>query len=188
VVQLRDDHASDDELVGIGRQVHAALHGTDVPLIINDRVHLVDAIGAQGAHVGQSDLGIAAARAMLGRSPYLGLSVQTVDHVAAARDHGQGTLDYLGVGPVWETTTKLDARAPGGLDRLRLIASVSPWPCVAIGGITLQRLPGVRRAGAAGAAVVSAICGQPDVAAASRALRDTWEAADQRDMIDGVTG
>ena len=86
-------------------------------------------------------------------------------------------LDYLGVGPVWASATKLDAAAPGGLERLRQIAAASPWPCVAIGGITLARVPQVRRAGAAGAAVVSAICGRPDVAVATRALRAAWQGA-----------
>jgi thiamine-phosphate pyrophosphorylase len=177
VVQLRDARASDDELVRLGRKIVAALDGTDVPLIVNDRVHLVDAMGAQGAHVGQSDLGIGAARALLGPVPYLGLSVQTTEHVAAARGQGERLLDYLGVGPVWGTATKLDAAAPGGLSRLQQITSASPWPCVAIGGITLKHLPQVRRSGAAGAAVVSAICGQPDVAVATRALRAAWDGA-----------
>jgi thiamine-phosphate pyrophosphorylase len=177
VVQLRDEHATDDELVSLGRQVMAVLDGTDVPLIVNDRVHLVDAMGAHGAHVGQSDLGIGPARALLGPAAYLGLSAQTVEHVAAAREHADGTVDYLGVGPVWGTATKLDAAAPGGLERLHQVTSASPWPCVAIGGINRQRLPRVRRAGAAGAAVVSAISGQPDAAAATRALRAAWDGA-----------
>ena len=175
VVQLRDEHATDDELVSLGRQILAVLDGTDVPLIVNDRVHLVDAIGAHGGHVGQSDLQIGQARALLGPAAYLGLSAQTVEHVATAREHADGTVDYLGVGPVWGTATKLDAAAPGGLERLHQVTSASPWPCVAIGGINRQRLPRVRRAGAAGAAVVSAICGQPDVAAATRALRAAWD-------------
>jgi len=177
VVQLRDEDATDNELVSLGRQVMAVLNGTDVALIVNDRVHLVDAMGAHGAHVGQSDLGIGPARALLGPAAYLGLSAQTVEHVAAAREHADGTVDYLGVGPVWGTATKLDAAAPGGLERLHQVTSASPWPCVAIGGINRQRLPRVRRAGAAGAAVVSAICGQPDVAAATRALRAAWDGA-----------
>jgi thiamine-phosphate pyrophosphorylase len=177
LVQLRDDTAADDELVSLGRQVIAALKDTDVALIVNNRVHLVDAMGAAGAHVGQSDVGIAAARAALGPTAYLGLSVQTVEHVAAARQHGEETLDYLGVGPVWGTATKADAAAPGGLDGLRRVVSASPWPCVAIGGINLERVPQVRRAGAAGAAVVSAICGQPDVGGATRELRNAWDAA-----------
>ena len=177
VVQLRDQGATDDELVSLGREVMAVLGSTDVPLIVNDRVHLVAAIGAHGAHVGQADLQIGQARALLGPTAYLGLSAQTVDHVAAARQHGDGTLDYLGVGPVWGTATKLDAAAPGGLDRLRQVVPASPWPCVAIGGINLQRLTQVRRTGVAGAAVVSAICGQPDVAAATRALRAAGDGA-----------
>jgi thiamine-phosphate pyrophosphorylase len=176
-VQLRDAGATDDELVRLGLEVMAALRGTGVPLIINDRVHLAAAIGAQGGHVGQGDLGARQARAILGTAAYLGLSVQTIEHVAAARNLDAGTLDYLGVGPVWGTTSKLDAAAPGGVERLRQIVSASPWPCVAIGGITAERLPEVRQAGAAGAAVVSAICGQPDVCAATRELRATWDGA-----------
>ena len=177
-VQLRDTDATDDELVSLGRQVVTALAGTGVAMVINDRVHLVEAMGASGAHVGQSDLGITQARALLGPAAYLGLSVQTVDQVAAAGESAdEGTLDYLGVGPVWGTTTKLDAAAPGGLERLRQITEASPWPCVAIGGITVARMREVRMAGAAGAAVVSAICGQPDVAAATRALRVAWDEA-----------
>jgi thiamine-phosphate pyrophosphorylase len=179
VVQLRDEDATDKELVSLGRQIMVLLRGTDVALIINNRVHLVDAIGAHGAHVGQSDLGIAQARALLGSDAFLGLSVQTVEHVATAREHGLATLDYLGVGPVWGTATKLDAAAPAGLERLHQIVSASPWPCVAIGGINLDRLVQVRRAGAAGAAVVSAICDKTDVATAARALRAAWDDASE---------
>jgi thiamine-phosphate pyrophosphorylase len=177
VVQLRDVDATDDELVALGRDILAVLRGTGVPLIVNDRAHLAEAIGAQGAHVGQSDIGADQVRAILGPAAYLGLSVQTLEHVAAACQHAAGTLDYLGVGPVWGTATKLDAAAPGGLERLGQITSASPWPCVAIGGITTERLPLVRRSGAEGVAVVSAICGQPDVAGATRTLRGLWDGA-----------
>lgn len=177
VVQLRDVDATDDDLVGLGRKVVAVLRGTGVPLIVNDRAELVEAIGADGAHLGQSDLEIGKARAMLGTTAYLGLSVQTLEHVAVARDYPDATLDYLGVGPVWGTATKLDAALPGGLERMSQITTASPWPCVAIGGINAGRVPLVRRAGAAGVAVVSAICGQPDVAAATRTLRTLWDGA-----------
>lgn len=176
-VQLRDPAASDDELVALGRAVLVALRGTGVPLLVNDRVHLVDAIGADGAHIGQSDLDPAAAREVLGPRAYLGLSAQTLEHVAAARARGVGTLDYLGVGPVWPQVTKPDAAEPGGVERLREIGAASPWPCVAIGGIDVERARVVRGTGVAGVAVVSAICGQPDVAAAARALRAAWDGA-----------
>ena len=177
VVQVRDVDATDDELVALGREVTAVLRGTGVPLIVNDRAHLVDAIGADGVHVGQSDLEIDQARALVGPTAYLGLSVQTLEHVSVAREQGVEALDYLGVGPVWGTATKLDAAAAGGTEALSQITSLSPWPCVAIGGINVDRLSMVRRAGAVGVAVVSAICGQPDVAAATRTLRIGWDGA-----------
>ncbi|QTE27907.1 thiamine phosphate synthase [Pengzhenrongella sicca] len=176
-VQLRDPQATDDELVRLGRAVRARLAGTGVPLLVNDRVHLVAPIGADGAHVGQGDLDVAQARALLGEDGFLGLSVQTTAHVEAALAHGIDAVDYLGVGPVWATATKPDHAPPGGVDALRRIAAASPWPCVAIGGITAGRLPQLRAAGAAGVAVVSAICGQPDVRAATAALRARWDGA-----------
>ena len=174
-VQLREPAAPDDDVIALGRELVAVLRGTGVPLLVNDRVHLVAPIGAQGAHIGQSDLDVATARALLGDEAWLGLSAQTLDHVAAARRTGLQALDYLGVGPVWAQTTKADAAAPGGLDRLASLVAASPWPCVAIGGITVERMRLVRSTGAAGAAVVSAICGRPDVAAATTALTDAWQ-------------
>ena len=175
VVQLRDPQASDAELVALGRAVKAVLAGTGVPLIVNDRVELVAAMDADGAHVGQGDMDVRRARAELGSAAYLGLSVQLPDHVRVAADQPSGTIDYLGVGPVWETASKPDAAQPGGLDVLRVIASVSPWPCVAIGGVTPSRVPTLRSAGVAGVAVVSAVCGQPDVTRAARGLRTAWD-------------
>jgi thiamine-phosphate pyrophosphorylase len=177
VVQLRDVNATDDELVGLGRRLVKKLASTGVPLIVDDRVHLVGAIGAAGAHVGQSDLAVEPARALLGPTAYLGLSVQTVDHVTTAMTHPDRTLDYLGVGPVWGTASKLDAAVPGGVQTLAQITWASPWPCVAIGGINVERMAQVRTAGAAGAAVISAICGQNDVDAATRGLRAAWDGA-----------
>lgn len=177
LVQLRDPDAGDDDFVRLGREIGATLRGTGVPLVVNDRVHLVEAIGADGAHVGQGDLDPVEARRLLGPDAVLGLSVQTVAHVAAARRLRPGVLDYLGVGPVWSQTTKPDAAAPGGLDVLHDVVLASDWPCVAIGGIGGERVAQVRQTGAAGVAVVSAICGQHDVAAATRELRQWWDRA-----------
>ena len=175
-VQLRDPDSPDDDLVTLGRAVVRELTGSGVPLLVNDRVDLVAAIGADGAHVGQGDLDVVTARRELGPGAYLGLSVQTVDHVAAARRSGV-ELDYLGVGPVWPQATKPDASEPSGLGQLREIVAASPWPCVAIGGIGPGRVRPARAAGAAGVAVVSAICGSSDPAAATRALRAEWDGA-----------
>ena len=176
-VQLRDPEASDEDFAATGRAVAQVLKGTGVPLIVNDRVHLAAALGAAGAHVGQGDLDPRAARTMLGPDALLGLSVQTVQHVTAARGLGPGIIDYLGVGPVWPQATKPDAAEPAGLRRLREIVDASPWPCVAIGGVNADRAASVRGTGAAGMAVVSAICGQPDVPLATRRLRRAWDLA-----------
>ncbi len=174
-VQLRDPHASDEEFVELGTQLQKSLDGTGVPFLVNDRVHLVAEIGASGAHVGQRDEHPVAARDVLGEDRYLGLSVQTVDHVSEALQLPADTLDYLGVGPVWSQSTKSDAAEPCSPEALADIVRRSPWPCVAIGGVDAGRAAIVRRAGAAGMAVVSAICGRPDAAAATRNLRDAWE-------------
>ncbi len=176
-MQLRDPDADDDEFVLLGRAIAEALHGLDIPLIVNDRVHLVPAIGADGAHIGQDDLDPRAARELLGPDAVLGLSVQTLQQVTAARRDSLSLIDYLGVGPIWPQLTKPDAAAPSGLDRLREIADASPWPCVAIGGVDAERAALARRYGAAGVAVVSAICGQPDVTAATRRIRAAWDGA-----------
>lgn len=177
LVQLRDPHADDDALVELGRALVAELRGTGVPLIVNDRVHLVAPIGADGAHIGQSDLDPVQARAVLGPDAVLGLSVQTVEHVAAARAWGSGVIDHLGVGPLRAQSTKPDAAPPIGIEGFAEIAAVSPWPCVAIGGVGPCDAAPLRRTGAAGMAVVSAICGRPDPAAAARVLRAAWDAA-----------
>jgi thiamine-phosphate pyrophosphorylase len=174
VVQLRDPDASDAETVRRGQALASALTGTGVPLIVNDRVHLVAAIGADGAHIGQRDISVPDARRILGPGSYLGLSVQHPDHLAMVRRGQLTDIDYLGVGPVWAQTTKPDAVAPIGPDGLRELVESSPWDCVAIGGIDASRVQAVRASGAAGVAVVSAICGQPDVGAATRALRAAW--------------
>lgn len=177
VVQVRDPDAPDDEFVRLGRSVAAVLAGTGVPLIVNDRVHLVEAIGADGAHVGQGDLDPVAARTLLGPDALVGLSVQTLAHVDAAAALPPGTVDHLGVGPVWWQATKPDAADPGGLAALAAIVRRSPVPCVAIGGIDAARAPLVRATGAGGVAVVSAICGQPDPASAARRVRAAWDGA-----------
>ncbi len=179
-VQLRDPDADDEEFIALGRQLVAVLLGTGVPLIVNDRVELVRAIGAQGAHVGQSDLDVVRARRMLGEDDVLGLSVHSLDELDDARIH-LDMIDYLGIGPLHPTLSKPDHRDVRGLDHLRLLAAASPWPCVAIGGVKAADAADLRAAGLEGMAVISAICGQDDVAGATRELVDAWEAAAPRE-------
>ncbi|MEA5153298.1 MAG: thiamine phosphate synthase [Raineyella sp.] len=173
LVQLRDTQVDDATFVRIGRELHTALAGR-VPLIINDRVHLVAAIGAEGAHVGQGDLPIDEARAALGPDRLLGLSVQTVGHLEVARALGEDLIDYVGIGPVWDTATKPDAAEAGGPERTAVVAAASPWPSVAIGGIGPDRVRAVRATGVDGISVVSAICGRPSPREAAATLRRAW--------------
>lgn len=177
MVQLRDPGADPDAVVRTGRDLVGALRGTGVPLIVNDHVDLVAAIGADGAHVGQGDLDPVAAREVLGPHALLGLSVHDAEELAVARDLPEGTLDLLGVGPLRATPSKPDHAMPRGLEHLATLAAASPWPCVAIGGVGPADVAPVRRAGLAGVAVVRAVCGALDPEGAARHLRGLWAVA-----------
>ncbi len=178
IVQVRDPNASDAELVALTRECVAAVaelgRAGQVPVVINDRADLAAEAGADGAHVGQSDLDAVTARRLIGPDAILGLSVHTMDELEAARRLPLGTVDYLGIGPLRPTRSKLDHEPARGLAHLGQLASASPWPCVAIGGVGAADASDLARHGIAGMAVISAICGQPDVAAATRELVRAW--------------
>ncbi|MBM9468055.1 thiamine phosphate synthase [Nakamurella sp. YIM 132084] len=176
-VQVRDPHATTRELVALATAVREALAGTGVPLIINDRVDVALAVGADGVHLGQRDLDPVTARALFGPDVHIGLSISDERELTEALGLPAGTVDLLGVGPVRDTPSKTDAAPAVGFDGLAAICRRSPVPCVAIGGIKGDDLAAVRAAGAVGAAVISAICGRPDPTAAARALSRGWAAA-----------
>ncbi|WP_156253386.1 thiamine phosphate synthase [Pseudactinotalea terrae] len=175
MVQLRDPGATDADFVALGLAVREMLVGTGVPLIVDDRIHLVEAIGADGVHVGQRDMPPSQARQLLGQDAIVGLSVSTIEQVSAARGLGDGVLDYLGAGPVWPTGTKPDHGAPIGPDGAAAVAAASAWPVVAIGGVTTERAGALRQTGVAGVAVVSAVCAAEDSAVAAASLRAAWD-------------
>lgn len=177
VVQLRDHHATDDELVALGRELVEVLRPSGIPLLVDDRVHLVESIGAQGVHVGQRDMPPVEARAILGPDAWIGLSAGTDEQVRAAADLPAGTVDYLGVGPVWATATKADHGPTLGPEGLRVLTAIASLPTVAIGGIDAARVPQLAGCGTHGIAVVSAICAAADPASAARELRRVWEEA-----------
>lgn len=180
VVQLRDHDATDEEFVALGREILRALEGSGVPLLVDDRVHLVAAIGAHGAHIGQHDMPLAEAREMLGPAAVIGLSISSLAQYDALLADGtarSGGLDYLGVGPVRDTATKTDADPALGWRGLRDICARSSWPIVAIGGVKAADAGALQAAGADGMAVVSAVCGTPDPQAAARRLTDAWSHA-----------
>lgn len=170
VVQLRDKHASDDEMIQQARRIKQAIAGSGVPLIINDRLEVALASGADGLHIGQDDGDVATARRALGPDALFGLSVQRLDQLTRLDTEAVNDLNYLGLGPVFATATKGDHATPIGLDGLAALVAASPLPSVAIGGLKREHVEAVRRAGADGLAVVSAICGTPDPEAAARAF------------------
>lgn len=179
-VQVREKQATAREFLHVVHGVADALP-PEVALLVNDRVDVFLAARAAGTrvtgvHVGQSDLPPGAVRALVGPDAVIGLSTSTVDQVRAAAADPAG-VDYVGIGALHETRTKADAPAPLGLTGFAGVAAESPLPSVAIGGVTAADLPGLREAGAAGAAVASGVCASSDPESAARDLRQAWEAA-----------
>lgn len=171
MVQLRDKHATTAQRTDLALALKAALKGTGVPLVINDDVLAAVATDADGAHIGQSDISAKQTRALLGPGKILGLSCETVQTV---RNADPALVDYLGLGPVFGTTTKTDHACPTGFDGLAQLVALSSLPNVAIGGLKPDHIDGVLASGADGMAVVSAICGQSDPRTAARKF-DTFK-------------
>lgn len=174
VVQLRDKHASAAALAATARSLLAITRPAGVPLLINDRVDVAVAVGADGVHVGQDDTPAAAARAALPRPALLGVSAGTPAEAAAAAAAG---ADYVGVGAVYGTATKADAGEPLGVGGLAAVAAAAGGiPVVAIGGVGVGNVEAVGGVPAvAGVAVVSAVVAAADPAAAALALRAGFE-------------
>lgn len=166
-VQLREKECATREFVELARALKTLLAPLGVPLIVNDRVDVALAAGAGGVHVGQSDMHCRDVRRLLGPSAVIGLSVENPEQAVAAPPEA----DYLGVGPIFATSTKTVAAPEWGLDALAALRRVSQRPLVAIGGIHGGNAARVIACGADGIAVVSAICAAPDPELAARALR-----------------
>lgn len=174
MVQLRDKDATTDQRIALAVALKQVLHGTNVPLIVNDDLEAATASQADGVHIGQSDISPQKARALLGPDRILGLSCETPEHVIAAN---AAPVDYLGLGPVFATGTKSDHAAPIGLQGLAEMIDMTHLPVVAIGGLNSSHVRDVSAAGADGMSVVSAICGQDDPLAAARLFQTRIEGA-----------
>ena len=168
VVQLREKECGTREFVELGRRLKALLAPLGVPLLVNDRADVALAVGADGIHVGQSDLGWRDVRAVLGPDAMIGLSVETMEQAEKA-EHSD--VDYLGVSPIFDTPTKADTAPAWGLAGLAKSRAASRHVLVAIGGIHAGNAAEVIKAGADGVAVVSAICAAADPEAAAREIR-----------------
>lgn len=166
-VQLRAPHWKKRSLVECGRALKRILQGTNVPLIVNDHADVCLAVDADGLHVGQDDLSPADARALIGPEKVLGLSVSNAKQLAAV---DTSLVDHLGIGPIFLTQTKTDTAAQLGIEGFAALARRKPCPVVAIGNVKVPIVADLICSGAGGVAVVSAICGQRDPGAATRAL------------------
>ena len=167
-LQLRDKTAAAQNLCAAASEIHSMARKFGAVFVVNDRVDVALLTGADGAHLGPEDLPVREARRLLPRPALLGVSAGTIDEAKRAVREG---ADYLGVGPVFPTRTKPDAGAAIGLTALTAIARAVPIPVVGIGGIDHENVAAVIGAGAAGAAVVSAVSGAADMAVAARALK-----------------
>lgn len=171
-VQLRDKGLPARELTELARAMGDICRPAGVLFLVNDRVDVAVAAGADGAHIGQEDLPVAAARALLGPSAVLGVSVANPEEARLAE---AGGASYLGVGSVYATASKADAGAPIGLSGLAAVRRGTGLPIVAIGGLTADNACPVLGAGADGVAVISWVTEAADMEAAVRALRAAVE-------------
>lgn len=177
MVQLRDKAGDLRELLPQARAIQALCRSRAAIFIVNDRLDLALAAGADGVHLGQEDLPAEAARRLLPPGRILGVSTHTREQAEAARLAG---ADYIGFGPMFPTGTKDTGYPPRGLEGLRVIRAAVPLPILAIGGITLDTVEGVITAGATAPAVISAIVAAPDIAGAAAAFRERVAAAKAR--------
>lgn len=172
-VQLREKELPYEKFCREALEIGALCRARHVPFVINDNVEVALASGADGVHVGQHDMSARDVRRLIGADRILGVSAQTVEQALLAESQG---ADYLGVGSVFPTSTKLDADAVS-FETLRDICSAVRIPVVAIGGITRDNIARLSGSGIAGIAVVSAIFAQADIERATRELRVFTERA-----------
>jgi thiamine-phosphate pyrophosphorylase len=166
-IQLRWKDASTRDMLDAGQRLRALTREAGALLLVNDRVDVALAISADGAHLGDDDLPLDAARRIVPDHFLLGRSVDTADDVRRAVAMG---ADYVGAGPAFATTTKRDTGPVLGVEGLARIRDASSLPVVAIGGIDAARVKEVLATGAAGVAVVAAISRAEDPEGATRSL------------------
>ena len=165
MIQYRDKYSDDSEFLKEATKIKKILRKPNVLYIINDRVDIALLIDADGVHVGQSDLPVAVARKFLGKNKIIGTSAENIKQARTAQKQG---ADYVGLGPIFYTTTKEKIPPPVGLDLIRQAKKELKIPFFPIGGINLDNLGSVINAGAKGVAVASAIVCSPDIAKTSK--------------------
>ena len=155
MVQLREKDLSGREFLDLACRLKQLLSPRNIPLIINDRLDIALAVGAEGVHVGQSDMPVDQIRRLGGPGLLIGLSVESEQDALAAEDLD---IDYIGISPVYTTPTKKELTRGLGPEGVRAICNISRFPAVGIGGLNQENSGEVIQAGAEGVAVVSALC------------------------------
>lgn len=173
VVQLREKDCTSREFYQLARTVKTITDAYEVPLLINDRVDIALAVGADGVHLGQKDIPVRAARNLLGADKIVGATANTIE---LAEEAWQSGADYLGVGDIFGTTTKSDTKHIT-LEELKAIRAAVQIPVVAIGGVNEENISLLRETGVEGAAVISAVVGQRDITAAAERLISNFRGA-----------
>jgi thiamine-phosphate pyrophosphorylase len=164
-LQYRNKKGSAREVLAIARRLAGVVRPRGVSFFVNDRADIAQLSGASGVHVGQEDLGVEQARAVIGAEGWIGLSTHNETQFRAAV---QTSADYIAVGPIFGTTTKDNPDPVVGTELLRSVRGLTKKPIVAIGGITLERAAGVIEAGADSVAVISDILRAEDPAQRAR--------------------
>lgn len=167
MVQLREKHGDTRRFLRQAQSLKQVLQGTNVPLIINDRVDIALAVDADGVHLGQQDMPVENARALLGDHKILGLSVESHQQLLNANNLA---IDYIGLSAIYNTATKTDIKFEWQIDGLTWALEHTHHPIVAIGGINSNTLAPIVQTGVDGIAVVSAICHADNPRLAARGL------------------
>lgn len=153
-VQLRMKNQMPDTILSVAKQLQLLLKPRNIPLIINDHIAIAKAIDADGVHIGQQDQSYTWARQQLGYKKIIGVSIQSIQQA----EHCQSfDCDYFGVGPIFATTTKIDASPPIGIENLKTITTLLPKPIVAIGGINANNIHPILTMPVAGIALAAAV-------------------------------
>lgn len=166
-IQFRQKIGATREMIEIAQQIRQLCTDSGVTFLVNDRVDVAIAAGADGVHLGQDDFPIPLARKLLGESRIIGGSAMTLEEAQKCLTEG---ADYIGFGPVYPTASKEDAGPVTGIGLLKQVVEVSPLPIIAIGGVSVENTPEVMQAGIHGIAVISAVCCQENPEQATRAL------------------
>ena len=170
-IQLREKELNEGDFLEEAKEIQKLCREYHVPFVINDNVEIAAAIGADGVHVGQSDMEAGDVRRRLGPDKIIGVSAQTAEQALRAQEHG---ADYLGVGAVFPTGSKADATEVSR-ETLEEICRAVDIPVIAIGGIGKENVMELKGSGICGIAVISAIFAQKDIEAAAAELKKRVE-------------